>query len=332
MGKRSAEDEELNISDDGAEEGEQGQEEEEEGGAEDRGDNPNPEETTENLEAVAGSKEEEEEEEPEGDDKRSKTVPHARFHEVNEQAKRDRARMLELEEENARLRGGAPAKKTAAAEADGEEESGAFDFDAKEEAYADALMEGDKKKAAAIRREVNAEIQRQAEASSAARVRQEIETRATKSAFDAVVKETIEKYPFLDAKGEDADKEAIAEVVEWRDFYIGKGDAPAIALRKAAERVAKPKIQAKAEAADEEEDDGKGDESKKKGDTLAQLRQQRILKRNAEAANRQPPKGGDAGVGNRATTATALDVEEMTEAEFDKLPEKEKKRLRGDNV
>jgi hypothetical protein len=57
--------------------------------------------------------------------------------------------------------------------------------------------------------------------------------------FNTAVAETLKKYPWLNDKGDEADDDAIEEVVVWRNHYIGKGKTPADALREAAAKVAK---------------------------------------------------------------------------------------------
>lgn len=129
------------------------------------------------------------------------------------------------------------------------------------------------------------------------------------------------EFPQLDHQSAAADRAAIDEVVEYRDFLVAsKGIAPHTALRQAAERIAK---------ANGWERQGESTDPAAKPDKDGRTASQ--LKANAVAANRQPPTL-NVGVGNRTTSVSARDVEGMSEDEFERLPEAEKRRLRGDSI
>lgn len=305
MGKPSEDDdgiEEIELND-GSDTGD-GDEEE------DRGDVVNPEETEENLKDLAD--EDEEDEQPE---KAGKGIPKPRFDEVNEKRIRAEERARLAEEELARLRGDKKADKA--------DDKPAFDYDAKEEAYMDALMEGDKDAAKKLRREIDEA--RRAEFEEAATTKAEARMLQRQAATDlnAAAQAVIEEFPFLDSKSVKANKAAIAEVVEWRDFYISKGHGAADALLKAAEKVGPGYKPRKASEGEDEDDAPK---AKTKLDELRAMR----LRKNAAAANRQPARL-EGGVGNRGTGGK-LNVEEMDEDAFASLTEKEKARMRGDAV
>lgn len=128
-------------------------------------------------------------------------IPRERMNEVTKQrriaedrlAEREQ-RLAEKERENEELRaqlaagtGGRSAKPTAPAPA-------AFDADAAEEQYAQALMEGDTKAAATIRREINLHIENSAiQRFELATLQNQV---AAKS--EAVVAKAMEAYPWLD--------------------------------------------------------------------------------------------------------------------------------------
>lgn len=289
----------------------------------DRGDDAPEDPSDEDLKAVAGDDDDDEDEGDDADDedKGSKHVPHARFNEVNEKRIRAEERARLLEEENARLKGGGKAK-----ESDGEEETPAVDLKALRKQRNEALMEGDSDKAAELDEQIDAEVERRAVEKAAAAAETSILTRQARQEFAGAVAESIEKYPFLDAKGEQANAKAIAEVVEWRDFYIAKGKSPAEALRQAVGKVGPQYAPKKGGKADADDDDD-GDEGDDGAESRAALRRKLALRRNADAANRQPARPG--GVGERSSAAK-LKVEDLSDDEFDKLPEKAKRELRGD--
>jgi hypothetical protein len=211
--------------------------------------------------------------EPDQSDKRDKVIPRARFDEVNAKLHAEREEAARLREELDALR----RKNQAAPES--------VDIDALEDQHFDALMEGDKEKAKQIRAQINAEIKASAKQDAIETVSRNMAEREQKSALMSVVNSAVEKYPFLDSNSEEANSQAINDVVEWRDFYISKGEAPHIALARATEKVgpmyAAPAQQNTAEA------------------PATDKRKQLALVNGAKAAAAQPPRV-DAGVGNRA--------------------------------
>lgn len=207
--------------------------------------------------------------------KRDTVIPRARFDEVN-------AKLHAEREETERLRAELNARSTPAPAA-------AVDVDALEDEYFDALLEGDKDRAKKVRATINAEIYSRAEAASTAAAAATITEREAKSAFTQAVEQTVTAYPFLNSQGPETNAEAIAEVVEWRDFYINKGDTPARALLKAADKVAPLYAPEKVvEPADPV--------------PLTDKRKQSALATAARVASTQPPRA-DAGIGNRAIPA-----------------------------
>lgn len=206
--------------------------------------------------------------------KRDPVIPRARFDEVN-------AKLHAAREEAEQLRAALAARESAP-----QAKEDPIDVDALEDAYFEAILEGDKDKAKTIRAQINAEIYQKAEAVSAETVAKRITEREVQSSFAQAVSHTVEAYPFLDSNSPDANAEAIADVVEWRDFYISKGEAPAIALQRAANKVA-PLYSKQSEPVAE---------------PVVDKRKQQALVNGAKAAAAQPPRV-DAGVGNRSIPA-----------------------------
>ncbi|ULQ47403.1 hypothetical protein JN531_003760 [Flagellatimonas centrodinii] len=270
-----------------------------------------------------------------GDRSSGAYIPRARFNDVNtrrQAAEEEAARLrAELEAERAGAAGGQSADVKAAEAAAPPPEP--VDLKGLRKQRNDALLEGDVDKATEIEEQIDAEVERRADArANAAWQKREEEQaaaaaeRARKAAEVELATEAaavIADYPELDAGSDDApnpkaDMDLISEVVALRDSYIRRGTKPGEALRKAADRLCK-----KPDPADD--DDGKAG-----GDSLSpEQRRQQILQRNAQ--HRQPPSVAGAGVGGRAAAAK-LNVEAMSEDEFESLPEAEKARLRGDSV
>lgn len=310
-------------------------------GTEDRGDIVDPELTRENLKALAEQATDDDEptptDKPSTDatpeanadaedhaDTRGARIPKARFDEVNEArkeaqraAEEARARAEELERELAALRAPKPAAEPAAPAAP------AFDEAAKESEYIEALMEGDGKKAAAIRAEINAHLRQSAANEAAERTRLENERasaeatqKAVASALQAESALALQNFPYLDTP---EGAEALDLILASRDAKIARGMAPHLALREAVEKIA-PKFAPDGDAPPT----SASTNGKPRGDT----RSANAVARGAEDSNLQPPSV-QAGIGNRATAAR-INVEAMSEEQFSNLSAEDKRRLRGD--
>ena len=200
--------------------------------------------------------------------KRDTVIPRARFDEVN-------AKLHAEREEAARLRAELEALTRKPEPAD-------TNIDTLEDEYFEAMIAGDKAKAKEIRATINTEIFNRAQAASAETAAATLTQREMQTSFSKAVEQTVSAYPFLDSTKPEANAEAIAEVVEWRDFFIAKGESPAVALQKAAGKVA-PLYAAKSEPTPPAVD----------------TRKQKAVEVAAKTANAQPPSV-EAGVGNRS--------------------------------
>ena len=203
--------------------------------------------------------------------RRDAVIPRARFDEVNAKlhAEREEANRLRAELE-------ALNKPNAAQAAE-------IDVDTLEDQFFDAIINGEKERAKEIRAQINAEIYNKARAASEEVVSTTLTQREIQSSFAKVVEQTVTDYPFLDSNSPDANAEAIGEVVEWRDFYLSKGDTPAAALQKAAAKIAP--IYSKAADPTPE--------------PMTDKRKQAAIANAAKASAAQPP-AVEAGIGNRA--------------------------------
>ena len=237
---------------------------------EDQTADPEPEvvEEAEPAPEVAPEPNPEQEEEDAPQPKRDAVIPRARFDEVN-------AKLHAEREEANRLRAELEAlNRSSTTQAD------AIDVDTLEDQFFDAIINGEKEKAKEIRAQINAEIYTKARAASEEVVSTTLTQREIQSSFAKVVEQTVTDYPFLDSNSPDANAEAIGEVVEWRDFYLSKGDTPAAALQKAAAKIAPIYSKAAPELPTDK-------------------RKQAALATAAKASAAQPP-AVEAGIGNRA--------------------------------
>ena len=230
-------------------------------------------------------------------------IPRARFNEVNNERKELLRKYEEAQAELGRLRGPGGAAPVAAPAAP------AFDADAAEEAYAQALLDGDTKGAAAVRRQINAHIQAEAVQQYAAMDEQ----RQTTGAVDQVVAQTLQHFPYLDtADGE----QALQIIIATSEAAIARGVSPPQALTDAVNAIA-PRF------APSTPHQGLRELAPRSDTRIANA-----MKRNAADSLLQPA-AVHAGIGNRAQGGQ-VDVAELSDDAFDNLPEAERKRLRGD--
>ena len=234
---------------------------------------PEPEPTPEPMPDPEPKAEEDPKPEEEGapQPRRDAVIPRARFDEVNAKlhAEREEANRLRAE-----LEALSQPKTSQPTE---------IDVDTLEDQFFDAIINGEKEKAKEIRAQINAEIYNKARAASEEVVSTTLTQREIQSSFAKAVEQTVTDYPFLDSNSPDANAEAIGEVVEWRDFYLSKGDTPAAALHKAAAKIAP--IYSKA--------------TEPTPEPLTDKRKQAAIATAAKASAAQPP-AVEAGIGNRA--------------------------------
>lgn len=304
--------------------------------AEDRGDIVNPELSRDNLQQVLANAGDDGggDDDGAGDGEASggqpadkpQYIPKARFDEVNNKKKDLEARLEEtqrqLDEARRTPAPPAPAATPAAPAAPTPPAPPPFDEEAAEEAYAEALLEGDTKKAAGIRRTINDNIRAAAEQAAETR----ITARQVVQDVDAVAAQAVKDYPYLDTpEGQDA----MDAIVALRDAKMRAGTPAVQALQEAVNKLA-PKF-APADSQDSTTTPGAGDTPSRdlpgqKGG--ADTRTATALARGAKDSTQQPPNLA-AGVGNRPTAGT-VNVADMSEEQFAALSPAEKKRLRGD--
>lgn len=234
-------------------------------------------------------------------------IPKARFDEVNNAKKAAELREATLLAEINDLRKGvvkpdAPAAEPVAASPE---------IASLEDEYNDALMDGDKDKAREIRMQINGMIE-----DNAVRKIDQRNTQATESqSITVAALAVIETYPEFNDASEHANAEAIDDLVALRDRYIVNGMKPAEAITKAAEKVAKLFDLAPAGAKTAEA-------------PAVDERTKASIKRGAAIASAQPNTSA-VGVGSRED-ASKNNISDMSEEQFEALPEAEKRRMRGD--
>lgn len=258
--------------------------------------------------------------EAEGEDgqggKRSAGIPKARFNEVNEERKEALRKLEAAEEELKRLRAAtekpaATATAPAAAPATASDDT---DIDAKEQEYADALYAGDGKKAAAIRREINEQLVKQATAQAREVAATEFTAREAKTLLQTAVQTTMAAYPWLN---EPEGAEASDMILAYRDQLYHKGVPLHLALIEAVNKIA-PKF------APDSDTPSRVSENP---EPAKDLRTPAAIARGLTDSDRQPA-AAQAGIGNRATP-NRIDWKALDEDQLAAVPKDELRKALG---
>lgn len=271
--------------------------------------------------AGAGDPPTEDNTEAEGEDgadgqggKRTVGIPKARFNEVNEERKEALRKLEALEEEVKRLRAEQPAATAPAPAAAPAAASDDTDIDAKEQEYAEALYAGDGKKAAAIRREINEQLVKQATAQAREVAATEFTARESKTLLQAAVQTAVAAYPWLnDPEGADA----LDLILAARDQRISKGMPAHLALIEAVNKIA-PKFAP---------DSDTPSRVSEKQEPAKDLRTPAAIARGLADSDRQPA-AAQAGIGNRATP-NRIDWKALDEDQLAAVPKDELRKALG---
>ncbi|WP_228897830.1 hypothetical protein [Acidovorax sp. Leaf73] len=248
--------------------------------------------------------------------KRSVGIPKARFNEVNEERKEALRKLEAAEEELKRLRAATekPAATAPAPSASPAAASDDTDIDAKEQEYTEALYAGDSKKAAAIRREINAQLVQQATAQAREVAATEFTARESKTLLQAAVQTAVAAYPWLnDPEGADA----LDLILAARDQRISKGMPAHLALIEAVNKIA-PKFAP---------DSDTPSRVSEKQEPAKDLRTPAAIARGLTDSDRQPA-AAQAGIGNRATP-NRIDWKALDEDQLAAVPKDELRKALG---
>tara|TARA_R110002050_G_scaffold233589_1_gene369465 strand:+ start:149 stop:1216 length:1068 start_codon:yes stop_codon:yes gene_type:complete len=192
-----------------------------------------------------------------------------------------------------------------------------YDFDTKELEYQQLIMDMEPEKASALRQEI-----RQAEKETMMFEMQQQMGQTVQQSQEAVQLQTTaqiiqEQYPVLDENSADYDETIANEVVELRDAFIVQGYQASDALTKATGYVIKNNAPVAQEAV----------QPKSNVQTI-EKKKTATVKKKIEASQAQPPELK--GQGNAERGEGTLDVDALSEDEFNALPVETLRRLRGD--
>lgn len=291
---------------------------------EDRGDNfESDEEVEESEEEVENEDEEPEEDETEAVEeppKKQNRVPKSRLDEVISQREEAKERNLWLEAQLEKLIAASEKKESTNKP---EVILPQYDFDGAEENYINLVIEGDIKAALKLRNEIN-----NARKAETLALIDSIEEKANKKAssissqaiddqkFEVLIENFESKYPFLNADSDSYNEEAIDTVNTLLAGFRAAGKTKSEALSLAVKKVAPLYEKAIKQIVPEKK-------------TLGQKRATTANKTAVKAAKSQPTKVKST-VSNSQVDLGTISISKLSEKEFYKLTEKEKKLLRGD--
>ena len=203
-----------------------------------------------------------------------------------------------------------------------EEAPETYDFSAKEVEYQNLLLDGESDKAAALRAEIRRAERAQIEYELSQKMQQTVTQNQQMTALQQAASELEANFPVFDQSSDQYNAEFTQEVIDLRDAFIVKGDNAVAALSKAAKFVIReygldtelPSLASKTTP------------KQKQVDEVAKKRAE--VTRKLKAAESQPPELPGESSANRGERM--IDVNSMSEDEFNALPEATLKRLRGD--
>lgn len=202
-----------------------------------------------------------------------------------------------------------------------EEAPSEYAFSDKEIEYQNLVLDGESQKAAALRAEIRAAERAQLEYEMTQKMTKTVSENQQLTALQQAASELEESFPVFDQNSETYNAEYTQEVIDLRDAFILKGENAVAALSKAAKFVvreysldtAAPSLTAP---------------PRNTVDEVAKKRAE--VSRKLKAADSQPPELPGESSANRGEKM--MDVNSMTEEEFNALPEATLRRLRGDVV
>ena len=197
-----------------------------------------------------------------------------------------------------------------------------YDFAEKEVEYQNLVLDGESQKAAALRAEIRQAERAQLEYELSQKMEQKVTQNQQMTALQQAASDLEANFPVFDRSSSEYSEEYTQEVIDLRDAFIVKGENAVAALSKAAKYVIKeygldsssgaPSLATQA--------------APKQADEVAKKRAE--VSRKLKAAASQPPELP--GESSAARGERAADLSNMTEDEFNALPEATLKRLRGD--
>ena len=187
----------------------------------------------------------------------------------------------------------------------------------------EARADNDTKKAAALQRELDDLRDQQAEIRTRKAARDETRATFEETEFDRLAAFIEQERPIINPRSKDYDPD-VAEAFNFHvDAYMKNGDTPTKAIRRASKMIFEEDPLTTPRKVAEKKDDGKKEDTK---DGKKPLVKKTDVKKNAEAQRKQPPKGDGSATPADGKT---ISVKQLTDEEFDALPESKKNELGG---
>lgn len=284
----------------------------------DRGDDHDPDQDQDKKTGSASDEDPDKDNKDKGGDKddeagknKGDMIPKGRF---NEAVAKERQRAAEAER-----RAKALEEELAKATKDKKEAESEIDKQSKaieklEDQLDDAIIDGDRKKAADLRRQLRDANDKLADAKAERRLAAQSQATKEEMKYERLLESLETDYPELDPQSDDFDEELAVDLAATRDGYTARGMSPSAALQRAVDRLLKPRK-------------NNADADKARGDRASDAR-----RRAADASDKTPPStdkvGRDSDKGG--ARGSKKGVLEMTQDEFAKLTEDEKAAQRGD--
>lgn len=262
--------------------------------------------------------EEEDEEDPVDEEEEEEVIeekiPRSRLNQVIRQREEARERTAWLEAQLEKLISNQTKEEPKAVEVP------KYDFARAEEEYITLILEGDVAKASALRKEINAAQQLETKAlineiknSASVEAKKESSSLLLEDKFNSLVETYETKYPFLDTSSKDYNEEAVDTVNTLLAGYVAAGKSKFEGLQLAIKKVAPLYTK---------------DEVVPTKPSLGNKRKVEAGKKAAQAANSQPTKTKS--VSTKAVDRETVNVTKMSDRDFAKLTDSEKRILRGD--
>ena len=244
-------------------------------------------------------------------------LPKHRFDEVN-------ARRKAAEEELAALKAESTANKDAA--------ESKYDFDAAREEYGELLISGKTKEAAAKLKEISTAERADWEAEAVSKSTSNVSAQQVQNELQQIVAQYEGEYAEFNPENENYSEDIVDEVEAFFTGYLNKRPelTPQQAFHLAVDNTARLYgLQKQGESATEGDDSVDEPAAKK---TVTRKVAKKDTKKKIALAQRAPANTSKAGNAGDSSGESQPDINQMTDDEFDALPDSVRARLRGDTV
>lgn len=240
------------------------------------------------------------------DERDDPRIPLARFNEVNERMKRAEQRLAELEKQEQAQEQAAEQK---------------YDFDAAEAEYMELLLDGKLDEAGAKRREIRSAEQEIFKAEAKTETIQDFDQQQEMRDLNALSLQAEEMFPVFNEKSAEYDPVLANKVVTYMKGYLSEGQTVSDAF-----------VSGLADVIQQYDLDGQRQqqaETKPKPKKGAPIKK---TKDKIEAAKKQGQSPVGHGKGSSDAGVAAPSIEEMSDADLDRLSPDQLARMRGDYV